>query len=131
SKSPLCLDRPLAAATRARLADAGRTRLELENLRRLDVRDRSLAAGAEAVLALGIGQPHVAVAHAGRAADDDVKADQPPRALVRLEALQLDLGVDVLAPRSRMPLVDALIAAPAVGVSVVEGAGLAPREHGV
>ena len=39
--------------------------------------------------------------------------------------------MDVLAASSRIPLVDPLIAAPAVGVAVVEGAGLAPREHGV
>src|SRR5262249_5761234 len=96
--------------------------------------DRS---GAVAEAALRIGESHGISIHARWAADDRVKADDATSPIFGLEAAQLEIGVDVLAanrlgrPGLRQPLVEALVAAPAEAVAIVEETGLALRQHGV
>src|SRR5207247_10113670 len=95
---PLGLQRPTTIAARARLLDAGRAPLDLEDLSDVDAGHRPLPARPQAVLALGVRKAEGAPAHAGCASDRCVERDQPACALLCLEAAHLQVGVDVPSP---------------------------------
>src|SRR6266581_7214518 len=87
------------------------------------------------MLALRIGQAHRPATHTRGAADDSAEADDAASPFLGFEAPQLHGCADVLAAhdlrRTGLPqrIVDALAAAAAVAVAVIEEARLALREH--
>src|SRR6185295_1142946 len=112
----------------------GGTRLDLEEVRDVEVGDRALPAGAPAGVAFRIGQADGAAAQGGLAADSGFVLDDPAGSLDGLEVPQLDRDMDVLTPGRRVRagfperVVEALVASAAVAVPVVEEPCLALGE---
>src|SRR5712691_899765 len=125
---------PRPAAARARLGDAGRARLDLQQVRGLEAGDHALAARAAANLALRVRQAQRPAAHAGLAAEGGVVANDPAGPLGGLEAPNVEADMDVLATLGARPevpkrLVEPLVPTPPIAVAVVEQPGLPLGEH--
>ena len=94
---PLCRTMP-SPPHREHASPTCRTRLDLQQVRDVELRDRALPGRAAAGVAFRIGQADRAAPHAGLAADSGFVMDDLAGSLRGLEVPQLDRDMDVLTP---------------------------------